>query len=303
MSQEGNHTEQVGERLNMTRRQALSAAGAASFAGISGAISSVSAGTSNHVSEVNVIRNPNFINDAQGNGPPFNYNTLLFDPGPESLPLDEITADDDTFENELFRSLTDSRRLVTKPPEGYDREAGYDESWEPVVWGEYEEVGGEARLGDDGREVEITIENGIPHGQYTVWVVKFAALENPDEFDQFVTPDGNGLVGFHNLGPKEGDRSTAENTFTLDETGNGSIEREQELGSLTGIPGYREPGYPFVGDVDDYEQDEGELTEIASDLREEDEVHLVGAYHYDDQTWGVYPGPYHVNHFDVRYQF
>jgi hypothetical protein len=291
------------QSITLSRRQTLGAVGIAGFAGLSGAVASASADASSHRSEVSVIGNPNFINDAHGNGPPFDYNTMLFDPGPESIPLNELVAADDTFGNDLFRGLPDSRRLVNKPPEGYDREAGYDESWEPVIWGEYEEVTGEATVGDDGQAVEITVENGIPHGQYTVWVVKFAALENPDEFDQFVTPAGNGLVGFHNLGPKDGDRGSAENTFTLDEVGDGSIEREQEGGSLTGIPGYREPGYPFVGEVDDYEQDEEELTQISSNLRDEDEIHFVGAYHYDDQTWGVYPGPYHVNHFDARFQF
>jgi len=287
----------------MTRRQALAAAGVASFAGISGATVGGSTGASSHRQEINVIQNPNFINDAHGNGPPFDYNTLLFDPGPESIPLNELVGADDTFGNDLFRGLSDSRRLVTKPPEGYDRDAGYDETWDPVIWGEYSEVTGEATLGDDGSEVEVTVENGIPHGQYTVWVVKFAELANPEEFDQFVTPEGNGLVGFHNLGPKSGDRGTAENSFTLDEVGNGSIDAEQEGGDLTGIPGFREPGYPFVGEADDYVQSEDRLTTISSNLRDEDEIHFVGAYHYDDQTWGVYPGPYHVNHFDARFQF
>jgi hypothetical protein len=303
MTGEQSGGESMGGRVNITRRQALGAAGIASFAGISGAIASASTSSSSHVRDLNVIANPNFISDAHGNGPPFDYNTLLFDPGPESIPLNEITAADDVFDNDLFRGLSDSRRLVTKPPEGYDREAGYGETWDPVVWGEYSEVTGEAELGDDGSDVEITVENGIPNGQYTVWAVKFAELTNPGEFDQFVTPRGNGLVGFHNLGPKSDDPGTAGNTFTLDERGNGSLSTRQEGGSLTGIPGFREPGYPFVGTADDYEQADSRLTRISGNLRNEDEVHLVGAYHYDDNTWGVYPGPYHVNHFDARFYF
>lgn len=76
-----------------------------------------------------------------------------------------------------------------------------------------------------------------------------------------------------------------------------------EGAALTGIPGFSEPGYPFVGESDDYEQDEEQLTRVANDIREEAEIHFVGAYHYDDHTWGAYPGPWHVNHFDARVQF
>ena len=289
--------------LDISRRQALSAVGIAGFAGLSSVTSGVVGGTTNHQAGISVIGNPAFVTDARGNQPPFNYNTLVFDPGPESIPLDEAVAGDDVFDNDLFRGLNDSRRLVTKPPEGYDPESGYDDSWEPVIWGEHSEVTGTVTLGDGGREVGVTVENGHPHGQYTIWVVKFAELENPEEFDQFVTPDGNGLVGFHNLGPKNGDRGTAGNGLRLDEVGDGELTVTQEGGSLTGIPGFREPDYPFVGDPDDYVQDITELGRISDDLRDEDEIHFVGAYHYDDNTWGVYPGPYHVNHFDARFQF
>lgn len=116
------------DSVSLSRRQALGAVGVAEFAGLSTAFAGTTAGASSHRSEVNVIENPNFISDAHGNGPPFDYNTLLFDPGPETIPLDELVAADDTFGNELFRGLSDSRRLVTKPPEDYDREAGYDET-------------------------------------------------------------------------------------------------------------------------------------------------------------------------------
>ena len=47
----------------------------------------------------------------------------------------------------------------------------------------------------------------------------------------------------------------------------------------------------IIGDADDYEQDLDRLSRIANDLREEDEIHFVSAFHYDDQVWGVYPGP------------
>ncbi|PSQ56680.1 hypothetical protein BRD22_04800 [Halobacteriales archaeon SW_8_68_21] len=157
-----------------------------------------------------------------------------------------------------------------------------------------------------GTRVNITVENGLPNGQYTVWVVKFAALADDNDFepgDPFVTPAGNGLVGFHNLGRKFGDDGDSENQFTVDEGGDGKSRVHTDGGELTGIPGFWEPGYPFVGDDDDYERDLDWLSRIANDLREEDEIHFVGAFHYDDRVWGVYPGPWHVNQFSAVFRF
>jgi hypothetical protein len=31
--------------------------------------------------------------------------------------------------------------------------------------------------------------------------------------------------------------------------------------------------------------------------------HPVDAYHDDDRTWGVYPGPWHVNHLSAVFAF
>lgn len=291
----------------VSRRRALTVLGAAGVAGLAGCGSQQAAGQE-AAAEINVIQNPNFISDAAGNGPGFDDDTVLFDPGPESIPLNEIIGGNDTFDNILSRPLTDSRRLLTRPPEGYDRDEGYDEPWEPVVWGDYREAAGEVTLNHnnaaaDGTEVQIDVTDAIPQGRYTVWVVKFAALSSPDEFDAFVTPAGNGLVGFHNLGPKSDSRSEADNIFTTDSNGDAQFTRRNEGGSLSGIPGFQEPGYPFVGAAEDYEQADDALTQVSNDLREEDEIHFVGAYHYDDQTWGTYPGPWHVNHFDARFQF
>lgn len=303
MGNQDNPQSDSDESTNMSRRRALGALGIAGFAGISNVAASAAARSTSHQAGVSAIGNPNFVTDARGNAPPFNYNTLVFDPGPESIPLNEAVSEDDVFNNELFRGLNDSRRLVTKPPEGYEPDDGYGEEWEPVIWGEHSEVTGTVNLGNNGRDVEVTVENGHPHGQYTFWVVKFAALNNPEEYDQFVTPDGNGLVGFHNLGPKDGNRGTAENDLRVDEVGDGELSVTQEGGPLTGVPGFREPDYPFVGEPEDYEQSTNELGRISDNLREEDEIHIVGAYHYDDNTWGVYPGPYHLNHLDARFQF
>lgn len=288
------------------RRQLIRTIGAVSAVGVAGCSGRGLGQEAN--AEISAIPNRNFITNARGDAPPFDSDTLLFDPGPESIPLNEIMSADSEFANQLARPLTDSRRLVTRPPEGYDRNSGYTDQWEPVQWGTYEQVSGEISLGfagasDEGTQVDVTVENGIPNGKYTVWVVKFAELTNPDEFEAFVTPSGNGLVGFHNLGSKFDDRARAENIVTTDKTGSAELSLRNEGGQLSGIPGFRQPGYPFVGEASDYEQSREDLVTVSNNLQNEDEIHFVGAYHYDDQTWGSYPGPWHINHFDARFQF
>ncbi len=312
---------------NMSRRRALGLLGTASFAGLSSVPASAKSGHGNGATaDINVLPNPNFITNARDEAPPFSDDTPLFDPGPVSIPLNEIIEGSEEYDSELSRSLNDGKHQIVKPPEGYDREAGYEGSWGRITWGEYSAVGGQATVGgvkpnsgnensngkdegsgdETGTRVNISVNNGIPNGQYTIWVVKFAALSEDSDLgpdDPFVTPRGNALVGFHNLGQKFGDDDDSENDFTVDGDGKGDIHVFTEGGDLTGIPGFREPGYPFVGEADDYEQDEDRLSRIANDLREEDEIHFVGAYHYDDQTWGVYPGPWHVNHFSAVFAF
>jgi hypothetical protein len=167
--------------------------------------------------------------------------------------------------------------------------------------------------GDAGTQVDIAVEDAIPNGQYTVWVVKFAALKNLNDFDDnpFVTPAGNGLVGFNNLGQKFDADSRAENQFTTDAEGNGSISVISEGGELSGVPGYRPLGddpadsgpVPFVGTETDYKQSGERLNKIQNNLRAENQITFVGAYHYDDQTWGEYPGPWHLNQFASSFVF
>jgi len=328
---------------SLSRRGTLAALGVVGFAGLSetaaakgngegnggnGSSGEGSDGSGNGengkkaTADVGVLPNPNFITDAAGGVPPFDDDTTLFDPGPVSVPLNEIIEESEEYDSELFRSLNDSRHLVVRPPEGYDRETGYDDSWVPVTWGNYSEVDGEAKvLGTNpnkGTRVHIDVENGLPNGQYTIWVVKFAALSEDSDLgpdDPFVTPARNGLVGFHNLGEKFGADGESENDFTVDEDGDGDIKVFQEGGELSGVPGFRplegedvedpvdDGPVPFVGEPEDYEQSDEELIRVANDLREEDEIHFVGAYHYDDQTWGVYPGPWHVNQFSAVFRF
>jgi len=336
------------DTTNVSRRRTLGLIGSAGFAGLAnvpaGAYAKNGKGGGNGnggngndngnggtqaTADINVLPNPNFITNPQGAAPPFDDDTLLFDPGPVSVPLNEIIDGSEEYDSELFRSLNDSRHLVVRPPEGYDRDDGYDDSWVPVTWGEYDDVDGRATVGgvkpdngngngDTGTRVNINVKNGIPNGQYTIWVVKFAALADDSDLssdDPFVTPAGNGLVGFHNLGQKFGEDGRSENDFTVDENGTGKINVFTEGGELSGVPGFRplegediedpvtDGPVPFVGEAGDYEQDPDALERIANDLREEDEIHFVGAYHYDDQTWGVYPGPWHVNQFSAIFRF
>jgi hypothetical protein len=325
----------------MTRRRALAALGTASFAGLSSAPASANSRNGGNngqqaTADINVLKNPNFVTNARGEAPPFDADEPLFDPGPVSVPLNEILEGSEEYDSELFRSLNDGKHQAVRPPEGYDREEGYADPWEPITWGEYSAVGGQVTVGgvkpatgngngnangngdDTGTRVNINVEDGIPNGQYTVWVVKFAALAEDSDLgpdDPFVTPAGNALVGFHNLGQKFGDDGNSENDFTVNEDGHGDIHVFTEGGELSGVPGFRplegediddpvtDGPVPFVGEPDDYEQDDGDLIRIANDLREEDEIHFVGAYHYDDQTWGVYPGPWHLNHFSAVFRF
>jgi len=280
----------------VTRRRFLAAVGAAGAAGLAGC-----AAAQQSTQEINAIEVPAFISDAEGNPPPYDDDTMVFDPGPISIPLDQIMSGND-YDNDPAPVLNDSRQLITKPPADYDGE--YDDAWAPMTWGDLAGVEGEVEVGaaaEDGTLVDIQVENAVPNGQYTIWVVKFAELETPDEYDAFVTPRGNGLVGFQNLGVKLGDRTEADNQFRTDGDGNASITRRNEGGPLSGVPGFRPPNYPFVGEADDYVQDADRLARVDDDLTAEDEIHFVGAYHYDDQTWGVYPGPWHLNHFDARF--
>jgi len=321
--------DRIGQLTEMSRRRALGLVGTASFAGLASVPAGANEGNGRGgggdgngngtpaTADISVLENPNFITDASGGAAPFDDETPLFDPGPVSIPLDEIIEESAEYDSALGRPLNDGKHQVVRPPEGYDRGGGYDDPWVPVTWGEYSGVGGQATVGgvkpergngdsDTGTRVNISVKDGLPNGQYTVWVVKFAALAEDSDLgpdDAFVTPAGNGLVGFQNLGQKFGEDGESENDFTVGKNGNGDIHAFNEGGELTGVPGFEEPDYPFVGEAEDYEQDEDRLGRIADDLREEDEIHFVGAFHYDDQTWGVYPGPWHVNHFSAVFRF
>ncbi len=287
----------------VSRREALIAAGTAGAVSVAGCAGRAVGESTSDISEIPLRA---FVTDGDGNDPPFDDETVVYDPGPVSVPLDRVFSDNE-FGTGPQGPITDSRMMVTRPPEGYDPDAGYDESWEPMTWGDLTGVSGQVEVGDgagNGTEVTLDVRNAVSNGLYTVWVVKFASLRNPDEFDAFVTPNGNGLVGFQNLGPKFDSPTETDNVLNPDGDGDATLTRRNEGGDLTGVPGFRplsEDPVPFVGTADDYAQSDEELGRVADDLNAEDEIHFVGAYHYDNQTWGVYPGPFHLNHFDARF--
>ncbi|MFT4950052.1 MAG: hypothetical protein ACI9CA_002196, partial [Natronomonas sp.] len=77
----------------MSRRRALGLLGTASFAGLSSVPASAKNGNGNGngaTADINVLPNPNFITNARDETPPFDDDTPLFDPGPVSVPLNEI---------------------------------------------------------------------------------------------------------------------------------------------------------------------------------------------------------------------
>ena len=216
---QGEQTETTDRTPPVSRRQAMGALGAAGKPGLAAASTSVSAdhaGDGTATTEpASVIPNPNFITNARGEAPPFDDDTLVFDPAPVSIPLDELLDGDEEYDSELFRSLNDGKQQVVRPPEGYDRAAGYEESWVPMTWGEYSDVSGEVTVGeaydDAGTDVRVTVEDGIPNGQYTVWVVKFAALaadSDLDPDDPFVTRPATGWSAFTTWARSSADGAT-----------------------------------------------------------------------------------------------
>ena len=84
-----------------------------------------------------------------------------------------------------------------------------------------------------------------------------------------------------------------------------------EGGELSGVSGVRPLGdepvedgpVPFAGETDDYEQSGARLNRIQYNLRVADQISFVGAYHDDDRTWGVSPGPWHLDQFAVSFVF
>lgn len=84
-----------------------------------------------------------------------------------------------------------------------------------------------------------------------------------------------------------------------------------EGGELSGVSGGRPLGdepvedgpVPFAGETDDNEQSGARLNGIQHNLRVADQISFVGAARADDRTWGVCPGPWHLDQFAVSFVF
>lgn len=83
---------------------------------------------------------------------------------------------------------------------------------------------------------------------------------------------------------------------------NGDIHVRNEGGDLTGIPGFKSPATPSSARPTTTNKarraSRGSQTTSGRKTRS-----TRSAYHYDDQVWEVYPGPWHLNHFSAVFAF
>ncbi|TYL38512.1 hypothetical protein CV102_11970 [Natronococcus pandeyae] len=198
--------------------------------------------------------------------------TELFDPEPEFPPyvtydemVDEFGEKAEAYlEPHGSGPLLDSRRSIVDP-EG-----------EPLTWGEYGNPEGTATVttrGEDGdgnrrATVELDLEGLIPGGVYTAWVVHRPTWHRP-------------------LGGNDGEN----NVFRADADGVGRLETVDEPAELTLPPGATTDEEAGVDRIP--------VTECPLDVV--DEFVIVGAYHYDDRTWGSQPGPFFLPQFTVPF--
>lgn len=111
-----------------------------------------------------------------------------------------------------------------------------------------------AKCVTQGTHVSIHATGLIPKGVYTIWVLVFNG-----PFD----PTFSTLVGIGALGASDG----SQNAFQASASGKGQLNVIMPAGILSARP------YPVTGC-----------------LLDEVEVHLVGAYHFDGNTYGPTPG-------------
>lgn len=288
----------------MQRRQMLQLAGGSLLAlSTAGCTESQLTQSTGDQDDFALIKDPFFVVDKNGEalGDRFRVDEpndeVLFDPLGEGPPLrqivelgvqeysgSEVSVAGNTFTPEIDAELfvpgiVDSRRLVTKPPEGYNPDNPDDTgTWPACTWNDYRHVRATANLtlvddnGDPasgdatvaGTEFEVTVRDGIPNGLYTFWVVKVGS---------------DGVVGFHPLG----DNSGGDNILRLDENGDGTTSVVNTGGPINATPGFA--GIPRNESIP------------ANIVDANANIWLAAAYHYDDQTWGFYPGPNHMVHF------
>lgn len=132
-----------------------------------------------------------------------------------------------------------------------------DPEGNPVTYGQWSSAQGtvSVKCVRKGTHIVFHLSGLIPKGVYTVWVVPFK--------DPGFTPDFANMIGEGSLGMPDG----SQNTFVASESGKGSLSAIHPGGDLS--------EWGFVDGC----------------LLYEFEIHLIGAYHIDGQTYGATPGP------------
>lgn len=180
-----------------------------------------------------------------------------------------VTADPST---PIFRNYPDNPpitapvRMIGDPP--MPASDGHQ-----LTLGEWLAGSGTARLESkaDGTEVDIQMTGLIPHGVYSAWGFWWTNDKpfNP-ELPVFGDRFGGGSIG-NNLG--------TDNMITVDGDGNGSFTMVWPSGEPSSLG----------GDI--------VIPDWALDRKSFNEFVIVGAYHYDEMTWGPVPGPNHAGAF------
>lgn len=131
-----------------------------------------------------------------------------------------------------------------------------------VTLGEFNAFEGTAQIKclPAGTQVTLHLSNLIPKGVYTIWTLTF----QPPGFDGTLASLMANLTGLGSLGMDDG----SANTFVASASGEGHITRIVPAGNLSAF---------------------GSINSCA--LTDEFEVHFVGAYHIDGNTYGPTPGP------------
>ncbi len=126
-----------------------------------------------------------------------------------------------------------------------------------VTLGEFNKAGGTAEIKcvNNGTHIVLHLTGLIPKGIYTIWIVTF---KSPGFEPTFANQIGEGA-----LGAPDG----SQNQFNVSASGTGSISAIMPAGALS------------------------EFGSIGSCLSSDYEIHIVTAYHLDNLTHGITPGP------------
>lgn len=145
-----------------------------------------------------------------------------------------------------------------------------------LTWDEFATATGRitAKCVEEGTKVRVRVGGLLPGGLYSMWVVVFAEpgyVEGAE--DPFVH-----LIGAAPLGNNDG----SEASFRASDSGRGRLTAVDEPATLT-------------ADIIDPANEDYRTGDCL--LTDEYEVHVLGAYHYDDETHGPEPRPFGVEQF------